>query len=136
MIAVHRIEPAPPSRHLSARPDSHLVIQSFRHVRPFEESGKWVGGWFGWIEEEEAVRMSYCGLCMGGWVGRLSLFSPSRHLSARSDSHLVIQSFRQVRPFEESGTFHPPTHPPTHSPMERGERGGSNELLCVFVWVP
>ncbi len=28
-----------------------------------------VGGWVGgWIEENEAVRMSYCGLCMGGWV--------------------------------------------------------------------
>ena len=31
----------------------------------------WVGGWVvdGKVEENEAVRMSYCGLGMGGWVG-------------------------------------------------------------------
>ena len=23
----------------------------------------------GWVEEEEAVGMSYCGLGLGGWVG-------------------------------------------------------------------
>ena len=36
--------------------------------------GGWVGGWvvcgwFEWIEENEAVRMSYCELGLGGWVG-------------------------------------------------------------------
>ena len=31
--------------------------------------GGWVGGWVGWVEEEKAVRMSCCGVCMGGWVG-------------------------------------------------------------------
>ena len=46
--------------------------------------GGWVGGWliiylyiciyrcvggFGWIEENEAVRMSYRGLGLGVWVG-------------------------------------------------------------------
>ena len=31
--------------------------------------GGWVGGWFGWIEEDEAVRMSYCTIGEGGWVG-------------------------------------------------------------------
>ena len=31
----------------------------------------WVGGWVGWVEENEAVRMSYCelGIWVGGWVG-------------------------------------------------------------------
>ena len=33
-------------------------------------AGGWVGGWVGWIEEKEAVRMSYCGLLGGGWAGR------------------------------------------------------------------
>ena len=29
------------------------------------------GGWVGeWVEENEAVRMSYCGFGMGGWVRR------------------------------------------------------------------
>ena len=34
----------------------------------------WVGGWVGWwlayrkVEENEAIRMSYCKLGMGGWV--------------------------------------------------------------------
>ena len=33
--------------------------------------GGWVGGWVGaMVEEEEAVRMSYCGLLGGGWVGK------------------------------------------------------------------
>ena len=36
---------------------------------------EWVGGWvgrlsYGKVEEDEAVRMSYCGLLDGGWVGR------------------------------------------------------------------
>ena len=36
--------------------------------------GGWVGGWVGWwlayrkVEENEAIRMSYCKLGMGGWV--------------------------------------------------------------------
>ena len=30
-----------------------------------------MGGWVdGWVEEEEAVGMSYCESCLGGWVGR------------------------------------------------------------------
>ena len=29
----------------------------------------WVGGWVGWVEEEEAVRMSYCELGVGGLGG-------------------------------------------------------------------
>ena len=33
--------------------------------------GGWVGGWVGWMEEEEAVRMSYCDAQVGGWVGGL-----------------------------------------------------------------
>ena len=32
--------------------------------------GRWVGGWVGWVEEKEAVRMSCWTLEMGGWVGR------------------------------------------------------------------
>ena len=28
-----------------------------------------MGGWVGWIEENEAVGMSYCELWVGGWVG-------------------------------------------------------------------
>ena len=28
-----------------------------------------VGGWVGWVEDEQAVGMSYCGLGLGGWVG-------------------------------------------------------------------
>ena len=31
--------------------------------------GGWVGGWVDWMEEEEAVGMSYCGCWVGGWVG-------------------------------------------------------------------
>ena len=31
--------------------------------------GGWVGGWFGWIEEKEAVRTCYCRLGESGWVG-------------------------------------------------------------------
>ena len=30
--------------------------------------GGWVGGWVGWVEEDEAVRMSYWKLGFG-WVG-------------------------------------------------------------------
>ena len=30
---------------------------------------EWVGGWVGWMEENEAVRMSCCGLWMDRWVG-------------------------------------------------------------------
>ena len=30
--------------------------------------GGWVGEWVGWVEEKEAVRMSYCELGVG-WVG-------------------------------------------------------------------
>ena len=30
----------------------------------------WVGGWVGWVEEEQAVGMRCCGLGVGGWVGR------------------------------------------------------------------
>ena len=32
--------------------------------------GRWVGGWVGWVEENEAVRMSCCGAIggCGGWV--------------------------------------------------------------------
>ena len=29
--------------------------------------GGWVGGWTGWVDEKEAVRMSDCGLGVGGW---------------------------------------------------------------------
>ena len=29
-----------------------------------------MGGWVGrWVEEEQAVGMRCCGVCMGGWVG-------------------------------------------------------------------
>ena len=46
----------------------------------------WMGGWVGWVEENEAVGMSYCelgvrwvggkqGVGMGGWVGGLYLSS-------------------------------------------------------------
>ena len=31
--------------------------------------GRWVGGWVGWVEEKQALRMSYCGFLVGGWVG-------------------------------------------------------------------
>ena len=34
--------------------------------------GGWVGGWVGWVEEEDAVRVSYCGFGMDGWVGGTS----------------------------------------------------------------
>ena len=29
----------------------------------------WVSRWVGWVEEIEAVGMSYCRLRVGGWVG-------------------------------------------------------------------
>ena len=39
-----------------------------------------MGGWVGWVEEEQPVRMSYCtwcvvcvGGCVGGWVGYLQV---------------------------------------------------------------
>ena len=41
----------------------------------FFKVGGWVGEWLSYVytarkvEENEAVRMSYCGLGMGGWVG-------------------------------------------------------------------
>ena len=28
-----------------------------------------MGGWVGWVEEDEEVRMRCCGLGLGGWVG-------------------------------------------------------------------
>ena len=33
--------------------------------------GGWVGGWVGWVEENEAVRMRCWtwGVWVGGWVG-------------------------------------------------------------------
>ena len=31
--------------------------------------GGWVGGWVGWVEEEQVVGMRCCGLLRGGWVG-------------------------------------------------------------------
>ena len=34
-----------------------------------KEVGGWVGGWVGWVEEKEAVGMSYCKLEVG-WVSR------------------------------------------------------------------
>ena len=34
-----------------------------------EEVVGWVGGWVGWVEGNEAVKMSCCRLGVGGWVG-------------------------------------------------------------------
>ena len=36
--------------------------------------GGWVGGWVGWVEENEAVGMSYCelGVWVGGWASSSS----------------------------------------------------------------
>ena len=34
-----------------------------------ELGGGEVGGWVGWVEEDEAVRMSYCEVGVGRWVG-------------------------------------------------------------------
>ena len=33
-------------------------------IEVLESMGRWMDGW---IKENEAVRMSYCTLCMGGW---------------------------------------------------------------------
>ena len=41
-----------------------------------DDLNEWVGGWVGWIEENEAVGMSYCKLgvrWVGGWVTHLVL---------------------------------------------------------------
>ena len=54
--------------------------------------GRWVGGW---IEEHEAVKVSYCGLYMGGWVG----------------SHICLCFSPLFSPLFLA--IHPPTHPPT-----------------------
>ena len=53
----------------------HLFKQWMRERverRRLETFFGWVGGWVGWVEENEVVRMSYCGLLLGwvgGWVG-------------------------------------------------------------------
>ena len=52
--------------------EGHLV---FVHLEEFEDlwRRRWVGGWVGacvgWVEENEAVGMSYCEWRLDGWVG-------------------------------------------------------------------
>ena len=85
----------------------------------------------GKVEEEQAVRTSHCELGLGGWVGvwvdeRMSPQHKQDLVRALQDTGLVVCM---------TGTSHPPTHPPI-PPVDRGEGGGSNELLYAWVgWV-
>ena len=75
-----------------------------------------------WIEEEEAVEMSYCVYGLGGWVGGeikmptfLLLYLPahpstqSQHPAPHSNPRLVLLYL----PVYSSLLIQPPTHPPT-----------------------
>ena len=46
------------------------LVQVGVHVLEDLFEGKWVGGWVGWVEENEAVGIRCCGLLGGGWVER------------------------------------------------------------------
>ena len=46
--------------------------------------GGWVGGWVGWVQEEEAVRMGYWNKWVGGWVGDLPVGSSTGRSSDSS----------------------------------------------------
>ena len=93
--------------------------------------GGWGGGWGGGkVEEEEAVRMSYCGLGTGGWAGgwieederKQSVTHPPTH--PPTHRHTPSTSFEPPRsplPSHPISTTHPPNYPPNHLPTRKGE---------------
>ena len=89
----------------------------------------WVGGWVGWVEEEQAVRMRYCMLWVGGWVGGWE--------GRRTRSHFLIPSSLKEaagRTGSKPITFMSKAWPlcwerEVGGWVEEGEKGGWNEVL-------
>ena len=119
--------------------------------------GGWVGG-FGWVEGKKAVWMS-CWMYptyplnlyrneeeeeedeeeMGGGWSALELIIAKGNIFARMSPQHKQDLVRALQDTGlvvcMTGTSHPPTHPPI-PPVDRGEGGGSNELLYAWVgWV-
>ena len=79
------VHPGVPStaNHPRAGEDHPVVIQPSGWV------GGWMGGWFSWVEEDEAVGMSYCKLGVG-WVGGWKIGAVN-HPRAGEDHPVDIQ---------------------------------------------
>ena len=103
----------------------HGVVRLHHRIRDLDREE--VGGWVGWIDEDEAVRMSCWTLWVGGWVG--GWVCGRLYLGGRNDSIRGKDAIRELLTnlAQEEGPH------ATARPTTQGV--GELEAWCLYGWV-